>query len=105
MLDLNCIPNCKPLNKVSNDTEGFYISYNPSARDYGSNTTAIYIKGSSQFLILNGDHSKQLNECLTLETAVSYFYNNIDCANHYSEHGMIWKTDKEGKPFYTKGGY
>lgn len=91
-------------NTISKDTKHFYVSYNGSSRDYGSDTTALYINETGQFLILNGDHRKGYSELKTLEEHLDYFYNNIEKANTKSEHGKVF--DKVGERFaYIDGGY
>lgn len=69
----------------------FHISYNSSVADYGSDTTAIVLKGRV-FLILNGDHRQALSEIAQkkgVKGGVEYFINNIAQANDKSEHRMI----------------
>lgn len=100
----NGIPVSVP-NKISKDTKDFYVSYNN--RDvslYGSDTTALHINKTSQFLVLNGDHRQGYKNLVTLEECVQYFYNNIDKANFRSEHKRIFKI-VDGKGVYTEGGY
>lgn len=93
----------RPLNRIPYKTDTHYISYNPSIRDYGTDTTAIYIHETSQFLILAGDHTEEL-QGLTLEDAVTYFYDNVEQAVSQSEHGQIF-TFVDGKGDYVAGGY
>jgi len=38
-----------------------HVSYNPSFSDYGTDTTAIVLQHNI-FLVLNGDHRKELKE-------------------------------------------
>lgn len=91
-------------NVISKDVKQFYVSYNGSSSHYGSNTTALVINETSQFLILNGDHRKGYSGLETLESCLAYFYSNIEKANPKSEHGRIFK--KVGNGFaYIKGGY
>lgn len=93
-------------NKITKDKKDYYISYNN--RDigiYGSSTTALVINETSQFLLLNGNHTKQLNKLETLKECLDYFYKNIDKANFRSEHKKIFKVDNKGKASYIKGGY
>lgn len=92
-------------NKIVSDKKEYHISYNN--RDvalYGCSTTAIYINETSQFLILNGNHSENYNELESLKDCLDYFYKNIDQANPKSEHGTIFKII-EDKGKYIKGGY
>lgn len=104
MLDLNCIPNCKPTNEVA-DKSGYHISYNWSSRDYGCPTTAIYIKDTGQYLILCNNHKDALETLENLDQCVKYFYDNIDQAHRFSDHGKVWEVDESGKLSCTKGGY
>ena len=90
-------------NTVSSSNEDFYISYNPSVRDYGTDTTALVIHSTSQFLILAGNHAKQY-EGLSFEDSLAYFYANVDKAVSQSEHGQVFRF-VDGKAFYEKGGY
>lgn len=90
-------------NTVTKQTREFHVSYNPSRRDYGTDTTAINIYSTSQFLILAGDHSAQLAG-LSLDECVAYFYANIDKAVTQSEHGRVFRF-VDGKGFYEQGGY
>lgn len=99
----NGIPLHTP-NKISKDVKDYYISYNPSSRDYGSDTTALVINETSQYLILNGDHRKEYNNCSSFKKSLKYFYDNIEKANPKSEHGRLFKKI-EGGFAYVKGGY
>lgn len=104
MLDLNTIPDCKPTNEVS-DKDGYHISFNWSSRDYGCPTTAIYIKETSQYLILCENHKEELEKLPNLKACLAYFYNNIDKAHRMSEHGKIFKFSEERGAEYIEGGY
>lgn len=90
-------------NQVTQDVPEFYISYNPSIRDYGVRTTALYIKSTGQFLILTGDHSKQY-EGLSFQECLSYFYAHVKEAVSQSEHGKVF-TFVDGKAAYVDGGF
>jgi len=80
---------------------GFYVSYNNrSLSDYGCKTTALYIKETAQYLILNGNHTLNYKDCTDLKSHLFYFYSKIEEANHRSEHGIVF--DITG---YKKGGY
>lgn len=72
---------------------GFDLSYNPSAADYGIDTTAIVLD-QQIFLILEGNHKQQLlnvaNE-LGLQGCVDYFIQNISQASSFSEHIAVIK--------------
>lgn len=64
----------------SNDEEQYYISYNPSRRDYGVDTTALVITiGNNErqvFYILKGNHKDQYANCKNLKECVKYFVSN-----------------------------
>ncbi len=63
--------------------EGFYISYNPSSKDYGSDTTALVLGQMEAFLILNGDHRENYylaNQEGSFEKVYEYYINS-DCIN------------------------
>lgn len=73
----------------------YHISYNASAANYGSETTAIVLK-NTVFLVLNGDHKKALQDISEeggLQACFDYFLENIDSANGMSEHHPILKGD------------
>lgn len=78
-------------NTISKESkeEKYYISYNPSTRTYGTTTTALVITiGNNErqlFYILNGNHSKQYNECKTLEECISYYRENFELSHKYSD--------------------
>ncbi len=78
---------CKPPNTII-DNGNFHISYNPQPIGYGTETTAIVLD-NNVYLILNGDHTKELNDVTQIDQAIDYFVNNIKVANKYSEHRMI----------------
>jgi len=98
----NGIPVSQP-NTVSETNPDFYVSYNPSRADYGTDTTALVIRETSQFLILAGNHSKEYKG-LTFKESLSYFYANVSKAVKQSEHGQVFKF-VDGKPAYVPGGY
>lgn len=98
----NGIPVSIP-NEISKDAPDFYISYNQSSSDYGTDTTAIYIKSTGQFLILAGNHTEQYAG-LDFEQVLEYFYNNVSKAVKQSEHGIIFQMTG-GKAAYVNGGY
>lgn len=91
-------------NEITKENKKFYISYNSSSRDYGHDTTALHISETSQFLILNGDHTKQYDNCSSLKDCVDYFYSQADKINQRSEHGKIFRFIDD-KPEYVDGGY
>lgn len=84
------IINTRPLNRVVN-FNGFHLSYDPSSRDYGSDTTGIVFKGRV-FFVLNGDHSHGLHaavEAAGVQGAIDYFIEHQADANKSSEHLMV----------------
>ena len=94
-------------NRVTKKEKTYHISYNNVDIDeslYGCDTTALYINETSQFLILNGDHTDHYNACNTLQDCIEYFYKNLEQANSKSEHNKIFKYDGV-KAEYVKGGY
>lgn len=101
---INGIPLGIP-NRISKENKNLYISYNNiDISSYGSDTTALVINETGQFLILNGDHRKEYQDLNTLEEHLKYFYSNIDKVNFRSEHNKIFKIiDKKG--VYIEGGY
>jgi len=77
-------------NKVINCNGNYYISYNRVDRFiYGSDTTAIVLGQMQLFLILNGDHRKELSIAANnngQQGCIDYFIAHIEQANHVSEH-------------------
>ena len=80
----------------SSKKENYYISYNPSRRDYGVDTTALVITiGDNErqlFYILKGNHKEQYASCKNLKECISYFINNKEFAHAFSdvfEHGNL----------------
>lgn len=72
-------------NVVDNSPVGYYVSYNNyDTYIYGCDTTAIVIRRTSAFLILNGDHRKELAG-MSLEQACAYFHANAHLKNHHSQ--------------------
>lgn len=101
---INGIPLGIP-NRISKENKYFYISYNNyDISSYGSDTTALYINETSQFLILNGNHTKEYENLNTLEEHLKYFYFNIDKVNFRSEHNKVFKI-VNNKGVYLDGGY
>lgn len=90
-------------NEIPVDTPKYHISYNWSCSPYGCPTTAMYIKDTSQFLILQGDHTKEYED-LDFEQSLKYFYDNVHLAVKQSEHGKIF-TAKDDQFMYVEGGY
>lgn len=92
-------------NRISKENKDLYVSYNNrDISSYGSDTTALHINSTSQFLILNGDHRQGYKDLNTLEEHLQYFYSNIDKVNSKSQHNRLFK--KVGDKFaYIEGGY
>ena len=94
-------------NSITKKEHTYHISYNNVDTDeslYGSDTTALYINETSQFLILDGKHTSNYNACNTLQDCVDYFYGNLEQANSKSEHGKVFRCDGV-KAEYVNGGY
>jgi len=92
-------------NKVTKQNNNFHISYNNrDISHYGCDTTALYINETSQFLILNGDHTKKYKNLETLRDCLKYFYDNLNKANSKSEHNKLFKI-VDNKGVYVEGGY
>lgn len=96
------VPISQP-NRITWIEPEFYVSYNPSIHDYGTDTTALHIHETAQFLILAGDHTVEYKG-LSLTEALAYFYANVARAVPQSEHGRVFRF-VDGKAFYEKGGY
>ena len=93
---VNGIPITAPNSIVKdNKEEKYYISYNPSIRDYGTKTTALVINKDNKkelFYILKGDHSKQYANCKDLKECINYFISNKKYIHEFSdefEHGYM----------------
>lgn len=70
------------------DFKDYHISHNPSAADYGTETTAIVIS-NRVFFILCGDYRKPLRDAANaggLSECLRFFITNIKRAHDYSEH-------------------
>ena len=69
--------------------EKYYISYNPSKRDYGVDTTALVITiGDNErqvFYILKGNHSGRYENCEDLKECINYFVNNKERTHAFSD--------------------
>jgi len=101
---INGIPLGIP-NKISKENKDLYISYNNrDIASYGSDTTALVINSTGQYLILNGDHRKSYDSLNTLDEHLQYFYTNIDKVNFRSEHNKVFKI-VDNKGVYVEGGY
>jgi len=72
-------------NRVT-DHEGYHVSYNPSPRDYGCDTTALVLGDHAIFLILKGNHYDALNQAPSMQAAVDYFIDHADLAHDYGDH-------------------
>ena len=74
---------------TDNKEEKYYISYNPSRRDYGIDTTALVITiGNNErqvFYILKGNHSEQYENCKDLKECIGYFVNNKESIHQFSD--------------------
>lgn len=96
------VPVCT-VNTITRNEPKFYVSYNPSRSDYGTDTTALVIHETGQFLILAGDHTKQFDG-LSFDDALAYFYANAHRTVEQSEHGRVFRF-VDGNGYYEKGGY
>lgn len=69
--------------------EKYYVSYNPSYRDYGIDTTALVVTiGNNErqvFYILKGNHSEQYSNCDSLKECIRYYVKNKDRAHKFSD--------------------
>lgn len=78
-------------NTITKDSkeENYHISYNPSYRDYGIDTTALVITiGDNErqvFYILKGNHSTQYEKCENLKDCIRYFVNNKEDVHKFSD--------------------
>jgi len=67
-----------PSPNVTASFEGFGLSYNRSSANYGSDTTAIVLRGRV-FLLLNGDHGEALHKKAAengITGCIDYFINS-----------------------------
>lgn len=77
-------------NKITNENkeEKYHISYNPSARDYGVDTTALVINiGDNErdvYYILSGNHSEQYGNCKNLKECLTYYTSNKELQHKFS---------------------
>ena len=81
------ITNERTINSVL-DFKDYHISHNPSAADYGTETTAIVIS-NRVFFILCGDYHKPLRDAANaggLSECLRFFITNIKQAHAISEH-------------------
>lgn len=91
-------------NVIAKEVPNYYISYNNrDIASYGSDTTALHINETSQFLILNGNHVAAYKNLDTLKECLKYFYDSTE-KNFRSEHGKVFKM-VDGKGAYINGGY
>lgn len=73
---------------ISRPFDGFSVSYNRSSRDYGTDTTALVIRGRV-FLLLQGNHAMELAGAAEqggLIAALTMFIMKLDLAIVQSEH-------------------
>ena len=79
------IPNTVTTNRLE---EKYYISYNPSYRDYGIDTTALVINiGNNErdvYYILKGNHSTQYENCKDLKECIAYYQDNKELQHNFS---------------------
>lgn len=73
----------------NSEEEKYYISYNPSERDYGVDTTALVITiGDNErdvFYILSGNHSEQYSNCTNLKDCIAYLMKNKEYIHKMSD--------------------
>lgn len=73
----------------NSEEEQFYVSYNPSKRDYGVDTTALVVMiGNNErevYYILKGNHSAQYENCQNLKECIRYFVANKEQVHKMSE--------------------
>jgi hypothetical protein len=78
-------------NTITKDSkeENYYVSYNPSYRDYDIDTTALVITiGNNErqvFYILKGKHTEQYGECKDLKECVNYLMKNKELMHKFSD--------------------
>ncbi|MBA4293774.1 hypothetical protein C0431_12500 [bacterium] len=76
-------------NSIPKKGEGYYVSYNPSARDYGVDTTALVVRvdngNRDVYYILSGDHVEDYNACDSLDDCLRYLFDHEDQLHHMSE--------------------
>ena len=74
-------------NEVRQNDPSFYVSYNSSARDYGSPTTALVLNDPqmSKFYILCGDHRKQYEVAGNWDACLAYYVSQPDLQHKYSD--------------------
>lgn len=81
--------------------DGFYVSYNDYDVDfYGSDTTALVLGQMERFYILNGDHRAQYQGLIRdgFDACLSYFKENLQQANKYSEMPALESSAAEKAP-------
>jgi len=88
------IPVQIPNKIVDTGSEHWYISYNPSARDYGCKTTALVLGQMEYFLVLKGDHRAALQTAIKnyddgrttgLKRCLAYVREHKDELHSYSD--------------------
>ena len=74
---------------ANNTEEKYYVSYNPSFRDYGVDTTALVITiGENErqvFYILKGNHTERFGKCTNLNECLDYYVENKDLQHKMSD--------------------
>ena len=74
---------------TESQSENYYVSYNPSRRDYGIDTTALVITiGNNErqvFYILKGNHTGQYAGCKDLNTCLKYYEDNAELRHRFSD--------------------
>lgn len=89
--DLTCMPGMKPTNTTKEMSPHWYVSYNPSSRDYGCDTTALVLGQGEHFLTLEGDHREALHAIMddakpfTLTRCLRYVDDNKDKLHEMSD--------------------
>lgn len=79
------IPIIQPNEVIDSGSEHWYISYNPSARDYGCKTTALVLWDGEYFIILNGDHRAGFKKAI--ESTHNCFTTRLSrCLDYVREH-------------------
>lgn len=96
-----------PKHNMTMQFAGFYISYNPvDVTAYGDVTTALVTDNMAHFLILNGNHVDEYEQCgpQGLEACMRYFAANAAAMNKHSDplDAMV-VVNSEGKCRYAKG--
>lgn len=66
---------------------GFYVSYDPSTRNYGCVTTALVLGQMEKFYILKGDHREQYMKIMEqgFDKCLEYYKDNIADSHENSD--------------------